>query len=134
MGPAHGQCAQRRRIHAGAGINGAVEGTSVWSHQRNESSPTDVNSIYGRLLWRAEQAGVADTVRAIIWHQGESDSITPYGDYLAAWTAMHNGWLMDYPNLEGAYTFQVRAGAETPPGTAMCIVTSLCCWRAFWEI
>ena len=95
-------------------INGAVSGTSVWSHQRNESNPSDVGTIYGRLLWRAQQANISDSVRAIVWHQGESDGMVPYNDYLAVWTAMYNGWLVDYPNLEGVYVMQVRSGCGNP--------------------
>ncbi|MEC8424740.1 MAG: sialate O-acetylesterase, partial [Myxococcota bacterium] len=95
-------------------INGAVGGTSVWQHQRNGADPTDVNTIYGRMLWRAQRAGVADAVRAMVWHQGEADGGTAYGDYLEAWAAMHDGWQTDYPNLEGAYVLQPRAGCGGP--------------------
>jgi hypothetical protein len=95
-------------------INGAVGGTSVWSHQRTEGNPSDVNTIYGRLLWRVQQAGVADSVRTVVWHQGESDGSTAYADYLGAWTAMYNGWLTDYPNVEGVYVMQVRNGCGYP--------------------
>jgi hypothetical protein len=95
-------------------INGAVGGTSVWSHQRNDADPTDVNTIYGRLLWRAQQAGVADHVRTVVWHQGESDGSSAYNDYLWAWNAMYEGWLQDYPNLEGVYVMQVRSGCGSP--------------------
>jgi hypothetical protein len=95
-------------------INGAVGGTKVEQHQRNNADPTDVNTIYGRLLWRVQQAGVADKVRVIVWHQGESDGNKPYDDYLALWTSMYEGWLEDYPNLEGVYAMQVRAGCGNP--------------------
>ena len=95
-------------------INGAVGGTSVYSHQRTEGNPSDVATIYGRLLWRVQQAGVADSVRAIVWHQGESDGSTAYNDYLEAWTAMYDGWRTDYPNVEGVYVMQVRAGCGNP--------------------
>jgi hypothetical protein len=53
-------------------------------------------------------------VRAIVWHQGESDGSTAYSDYLWAWTAMYTGWLTDYPSLEGAYVMQVRNGCGAP--------------------
>jgi hypothetical protein len=95
-------------------INGAVGGTSVWSHQRTDGDPSDVDTIYGRLLWRVQQAGVADSIRAIVWHQGESDGSTAYDDYLGAWTAMYDGWLADYPDVEGVYVMQVRSGCGDP--------------------
>lgn len=95
-------------------INGAVGGTKVAQHQRNDAAPTDVNTIYGRLLWRVQQAGVADSVRAIFWHQGESDAGMAFDTYLGLWTAMYDDWLEDYPNVEGIYPFQVRAGCGAP--------------------
>ena len=38
-------------------INGAVGGTRIDQHQRNPADPEDVATIYGRLLWRVQQAG-----------------------------------------------------------------------------
>ena len=95
-------------------INGAFGGTKVAQHQRNDAEPSDVSTIYGRLLWRVQQAGVAGAVRAIFWHQGESDGKLAYGKYLDLWTAMYDAWLEDYPNLEAIYPFQVRNGCGGP--------------------
>ncbi len=95
-------------------INGAVGGTRVDQHQRNDADPEDLATIYGRMLWRARQAGVAGAVRAIFWHQGESDGGQPYATHLGLWTALYDDWLEDYPNVEGIFPFQVRAGCGEP--------------------
>jgi hypothetical protein len=95
-------------------INGAVGGTTVAQHQRNDGQHDDVQTIYGRLLWRVKSAGVDQSVRAIFWHQGESDDGMAYNDYLALWTAMYQDWLEDYPGVEAIYPFQVRAGCGNP--------------------
>ena len=95
-------------------INGAVGGTRVDQHQRNDAAPADVATIYGRLLWRAQHAGVTDAVRGIFWHQGESDGAMAFDTYLGLWTAMYDDWLRDYPNVEAIYSFQVRAGCGGP--------------------
>ena len=95
-------------------INGAVGGTMISQHQRNDSDSFDINTIYGRLLWRANAAGVAHAVRGIFWHQGESDDGLAYDTYLALWIAMYEDWLEDYPSVEGIYPFQVRAGCFDP--------------------
>jgi len=95
-------------------INGAVGGTKVDQHQRKDFNPTDLTTIYGRLLWRVQHAGVADSVRAIFWHQGESDGGMAFETYLGLWTAMYEDWLEDYPNVEGVYPYQVRAGCGGP--------------------
>ena len=53
-------------------LNGAVGGTQILSHLRYEPDPTNLQTIYGRLLWRARKAGVTGNVRAILWHQGRA--------------------------------------------------------------
>ncbi|MBM76310.1 MAG: hypothetical protein CMK59_12975 [Proteobacteria bacterium] len=95
-------------------LNGAVGGSSVWSHLRNESYPIDLNTIYGRLLWRVQQAELTEAVRAIVWHQGEADGTISFDDYLYLWTLMYSAWIQDYPNLEGVYVMQVRNGCGDP--------------------
>ena len=54
-------------------INGAVGGTRIDQHQRNETNPTDLNTIYGRMFWRVQQARLTHGIRGVLWHQGESD-------------------------------------------------------------
>lgn len=94
-------------------INGAVGATWIDLHARNDLHPTDIYTMYGRLLTRANHAGVTDSVRAIIWHQGESDG-AHYLNYNSAFRDMHADWLEDYPALEQIYMFQVREGCGQP--------------------
>ena len=95
-------------------INGAVGGSRIDQHQRNPEDPSDVKTIYGRLLWRVRQAKLDHGVRAVIWHQGENDQGAdgPTGDYgyetyrqffhdLAA------SWKGDFPNVQKYYSFQI---------------------------
>ena len=99
-------------------INGAQGGTRVDQHQRNEADPTDVNTIYGRLLWRLQQAKLTHGVRAILWHQGENDQGAAgktgtfgwvnYQDYFIRMTA---AWKQDYPNVKHYYIHQIWPGA-----------------------
>jgi hypothetical protein len=92
-------------------LNGAVAGTQIVEHERNDSDPTNLQTIYGRLLWRARKAGVARNIRAILWHQGESDTGSgqwPY--YQARFDALWNAWHEDYGPLEKVYAFQIRPG------------------------
>jgi hypothetical protein len=92
-------------------LNGAVGGTQIVSHLRYEPDPTNLSTIYGRLLWRARKAGVTRDVRAILWHQGESDTGSGLWQYYQArfgtlWAAWHE----DYGPLEHVYAFQIRPG------------------------
>ncbi len=95
-------------------VNGAVGGTRVDQHQRNEANPTDLSTIYGRMLWRVRQARLTHGIRAILWHQGENNqgSASPTGDY--DWKSyqdyfveMSGAWRRDFPNLRHTYVFQI---------------------------
>jgi len=105
-------------------INGAVGGTRIDQHQRNEENPTDLTTIYGRMLWRVQQAKMTHGIRAILWHQGESDqgSAGPTGGF--GWEAyqplfidMASGWKRDFPNVQNYYVFQIWPNACSMGGS-----------------
>lgn len=95
-------------------LNGAVGGTRIDQHQRNDADPADRATIYGRALWRARRARLTHGIRAIVWHQGESDQGAdgPSGKegwetYQRLFVAMAGGWKRDYPNARHLYLFQI---------------------------
>jgi len=90
-------------------VNGAVGGTNSTQHQRDVSDPENLDTIYGRLLWRARLAGIASTARALLWYQGESDggNETLHGQNFAA---LYADWHADFATIEQLYVFQVRTG------------------------
>ncbi len=99
-------------------LNGAVGGTRIDQHQRNEANPTDLGTIYGRMLWRAQQARITHGIRAILWHQGESDQGADgpsggYGweTYQHQFVEMAGGWKRDFPNVQHYYAFQIWPNA-----------------------
>ncbi|MCY3018282.1 MAG: DUF2341 domain-containing protein [Planctomycetota bacterium] len=95
-------------------INGAVGGTRIDQHQRNEADPTDRNTIYGRMLGRVEQARLTHGIRGVLWHQGENNqgSASPTGDfdwksYQEYFLEMSAAWKQDFPNIQHYYIFQI---------------------------
>jgi len=95
-------------------INAAVGGTRIDQHQRSAMNPTDLSSIYGRMLWRIREAKLTHGIRAILWHQGENDQGAdgPTGGF--GWETYHEyfiemaaGWKQDFPNVERYYVFQI---------------------------
>lgn len=91
-------------------FNGAFGGSRISYHARRDDLPTDLATNYGRLLYRLQQAKLADKVRAIMWYQGESDakfamSLQTYKSYFCN---MYKGWMTDYPNIEKLYIVQIR--------------------------
>jgi len=105
-------------------INGAVGGTRIDQHQRNDADPTDLTTIYGRALWRIRQAKLTHGIRAILWHQGENNQGTasPTGDYdwksyQEYFIALSAAWKQDFPNLQHDYVFQIWPNACSMGGT-----------------
>lgn len=95
-------------------INAAVGGTRIDQHQRNNTNPTDAATIYGRMLWRVQQAKLTHGIRGILWHQGENDqgSDGPTGGYgwetyQPLFVEMAAGWKQDFPNVRNYYVFQI---------------------------
>ncbi len=108
-------------------INGAVGGTRIDQHQRNEADPTDLTTIYGRALWRVQQAGLTHGIRGILWHQGENNqgSASPAGDY--DWKSyqdffveLSSAWKQDFPNVQHYYVFQIWPNACSMSGNSGC--------------
>jgi len=95
-------------------INGAKGGTRPDEHMKNYADPTDVSTIYGRLLWRVQEAKLTHGIRGLLWHQGEnSQGSVPSGSY--GWQVYHEelsqlaaDWKTDFPNIKNYYFFQIR--------------------------
>ncbi len=74
-------------------INGAAGASTIDQHVRRDDEPTDSTTIYGRLLYRTLESGLAHKVKVIFWYQGEWDS--GYS-YLASFRKIYNDWSSDY--------------------------------------
>ena len=88
-------------------VNGAVGGTSIWLHQRNDAWPVDPSTIYGRLLMRMREAGAASSFKALLWYQGESDAWNP-SSWLTGWNDLRADWAVDFQAIEQVYVVQIR--------------------------
>jgi len=95
-------------------INGAVGGTRIDQHQRNPQNPQDMTTIYGRLLWRVQQARLTHGIRGVLWHQGENDQGADGPDGGFGWETYRKyfidlaaSWKLDYPNIQHYYIFQI---------------------------
>ena len=95
-------------------INGAVGGSRIDQHQRNPQDPADLSTIYGRLLWRVQQARLTHGIRGVLWHQGENDQGADGPDGGFGWETyrkyfidMAAAWKQDYPNIRRYYIFQI---------------------------
>jgi hypothetical protein len=105
-------------------MNGAVGGTRIDQHQRNEANHEDPETIYGRLLTRIKGARLTHGIRGILWHQGENNqgSSSPTGDY--DWKSYQQyfvdlsaAWKQDYPNIQHYYVCQIWPSGCNMGGT-----------------
>jgi len=95
-------------------LNGAVGGTVISYHQRNDLQHDDLNTAYGRLLWRAQQAGIDQHAKAFFWYQGESDGFTPVATYSDRFYDLYLDWQEDCGGLQQIYMIPVLKGCGNP--------------------
>ncbi|MFT7489962.1 MAG: hypothetical protein ACI9OU_002369, partial [Candidatus Promineifilaceae bacterium] len=90
-------------------INGAIGGQPIGHYPRDANNHANLNTNYGRLLFRCRAAGVAQAARAMFWYQGESDNGNADA-HEEGFVALYQTWKEDYPALEKVYLMQLRAG------------------------
>ena len=92
-------------------INGGSGGSTISYNLPDTSDRMNLTTTYGRLLYRATKAHVANQVKAMFWHQGESDSYeTESGYYAARFDTLYNAWHQDYAPLQKVYVYQLHPG------------------------
>ena len=97
-------------------INGGSGGSNISYNLRNDADPMDLNTAYGRLLYRAVKSRVKESVKGFFWYQGENDGYDTASvhNYAARFGALHNSWKEDYPTIERVYVFQINMGCGEP--------------------
>jgi len=92
-------------------INGG-SGSSTIKENMLYPEKISLETSFGRLTYRVDQAGLKNSIRAVFYHQGESDSETMerslyYADNFAV---LNSDWLRFYKGLEKIYLFQIHPG------------------------
>ena len=89
-------------------LNGAVGWSSVNDQTPDIGNHLNPSTIYGNLLNRAHSANLKEKIRAIFWYQGEYDHDMAFESYLDKMNIIYDGWMYDFPNIEGIYNIQTR--------------------------
>jgi hypothetical protein len=99
-------------------IQAAIGGSRIDEHQPSSANHADLTTMYGRMLWRVQQARLTHGIRAVIWHQGENDQGADgptgrYGweTYQQFFADMSAAWKDDMPNVRHYYLFQIWPNA-----------------------
>ena len=92
-------------------INGG-SGSSTIEENMLYPERISLETSFGRLAYRVDQAGLKNSVRAVFYHQGESDSETMERSlyYRDNFDVLNSDWLRVYKGLEKIYLFQIHPG------------------------
>ena len=101
-------------------INGGSGSSTI---QENMLYPEKISleTSFGRLAYRVDQAGLKNNIKAIFYHQGESDTYSglsfyngrkrgEYTDYSKNFDILKNDWQRVYKGLKKIYLFQIHPG------------------------
>ncbi|GAB3544861.1 sialate O-acetylesterase [Spirosoma fluminis] len=99
-------------------LNGAVGGTAIAPLSlRDPVNHANLNTIYGRLLFRTQWTGVDKHVKAIIWKQGEDDAGNGPEGYGEKFKTLYNQFREDYGDAR-IYVGQINILADQQDGAA----------------
>lgn len=92
-------------------INGGSGSSRIEENMMYPEQPS-LETSFGRLAYRLDEAGLKDKVKAIFWHQGESnsDDLESYQFYLDNFHQLQADWKRVYSSLEKIYLFQLHPG------------------------
>jgi|TARA_B110000263_G_scaffold18651_1_gene14843 hypothetical protein len=91
-------------------INGG-SGSSTIEQNMLYPEKISLETSFGRLAYRVDQAGLKDGIKAIFYHQGESDSVyNRYLSYSDSFDILNKDWKRVYTGLDKVYLFQIHPG------------------------
>ena len=89
-------------------INGGFNWSSMKQHAtRTANNPADLTNGYGRMLYRIQKAGVAQSVKAMIYRQGETEAYGEGSDWGGNFDVYYKNLKTDLPFLKKIYLFQI---------------------------
>lgn len=90
-------------------INGG-SGNSTIEQNMPDSFQADLNTSFGRLIYRVHESGLTHGIKAILWHQGESNTNEEYVNYKQNFDTLYLAWKANFPSLQKVYMFQLHPG------------------------
>jgi hypothetical protein len=96
-------------------INGAVGGATIDQYLRDELNPTNLATVYGAMLYRAQKSHLIAAPKVLFFYEGEADGIS---NYASDFHTLYKDWKQDYPSVQKIYLMQVRPSECSPVFTA----------------
>ena len=89
-------------------INGGFNWSSMKQHAtRTVNNPADLTNGYGRMLYRIQKAGVSQSVKAMIFRQGETEAYGEGADWGGNFDIYYKNLKTDLPSIKQLYIFQI---------------------------
>ena len=92
-------------------FNGAHGGQPIGFFDRPNNYNSSTDSNYGRMYHRLNETGLRNSVRAVLWSQGEADSFSnglSTQQYKGSFETLISYWEEDFPSIEKYFIFQTR--------------------------
>ena len=92
-------------------FNGAHGGQPIGFFDRPNDYNSSTDSNYGRMFFRLNETGLRNSVRAVLWSQGEADSFSnglSTQQYKDSFETLMSYWEEDFPSIEKYFIFQTR--------------------------
>ena len=91
-------------------INGG-SGSSTIEENMLYPEKISLETSFGRLAYRVDQANLKNDIKAIFYHQGESDSHKQFSlSYLKNFDILNTDWKRVYQGIDKIYLFQIHPG------------------------
>ena len=93
-------------------INGGSGSSSIEENMFYPGEdPFKVKNGFGKLAWRVQEAGLSNHLKAILWHQGETNTNEKQFDkYETKFDELYRSWNDVYKGFEKLYVFQLHQG------------------------
>ncbi|WP_439555538.1 sialate O-acetylesterase [Dyadobacter sp.] len=89
-------------------INAGFHWSAVGDHaKRNENNPADLNTGYGRMLYRLQKGGLINAAKSYIFRQGETEAYHEAFNWPGNFDHLHKNLKFDLPNLQKIYIYQI---------------------------
>lgn len=97
-------------------INGAYGGTNLVEHQLSASptnDPYDLQTLFGTLNYRVQQANIKGKIKGVIWYQGENESTSvQVHTYTEQFNFLIDTWESYWGDIEKIYVVQIHTGCN----------------------
>jgi hypothetical protein len=98
-------------------LNGGIDNVRLEDMLPTNGNHLDSATHYGRFLKRVKDSGLQDSIRGILFFQGEANAALGVMDSVASYRnkfgQLHGAWNVDFPGRERDYLFQLRAAGNS---------------------